>query len=49
MSELIGQVTGVIALLAFVVGSAYVLDRVKKAERRDTSGRLENQEDGNDD
>lgn len=45
MFEAVWQGLGILALLGFVVASVYVLDRLKKAERRDASARLEVQED----
>lgn len=51
MFDVVWQAVGILAMLGFVVASVYVLDRLKKAERRAQSARLEVQEEhehGND-
>lgn len=45
MFDVFWQGVGILAMLGFVVASVYVLDRLKKAERREQSARLETQED----
>lgn len=47
MFDAVWQGVGILAMFGFVAASVYVLDRLKKAERRAQSARLETQEDEN--